>query len=381
MRFKAEKRMVRSWVFVGLAVFGSVNRAAMLVAQDAPVAAAFQEKARTVTARQHEWLKATPEQRVGLSELLGDDGARALAKKNGYEAICDGVDRTLPQGPDQVYRAPDGRTMVYEAKGGSSPVGRAYGYEQGTPEWAVESAKRVLKSAKAGPAEKTAAAEILRAAVERRLTVEVVRTKHRLGEPFLAVVEQSLNTTDDAARLARSALDGLVPPAANAIDDAARASAPLADDGASTVGKLAKAAPRIKAGRVAGKALIPLGLVIDGVCRAEDTKATEQRFASGEITQQQREIEHAKNGAGLVGGWTGAWAGAEIGATTGGAIGTAMAPGPGTAIGVAVGGAVGGVTGYFAGEAVAAEAAGWAVAKVHRTGNTLQAGWNWGFRN
>ena len=357
---------------------GLASRPAVSAAQETSGARIIAEAART-TRRQEQWLKATPEQRVGLAESLGEDGARALAKKNRYEVIYDGLDRTLPQGPDQVYRAADGRIIVYEAKGGSSSLGRAYGYEQGTPEWAVESAKRVLESAKAGTAEKTAASEILTAAAERRLTVEVVRTKHRLGEPFAAVVEQSLNTTDDAARLAKAALDSIVRAVATALDDAARASGQVIDDRGQRLGKIAKTAPRTKAGRLAGKALLPLGLVVDGTYRVTDATAVEEQFAGGRITQQEREIEHAKNGAGFVGGWGGAWAGAEVGAATGGAIGTAIVPGPGTAIGAVVGGTVGGVTGYFAGEAAAAKAAEWTVHKIHRTGTTLQYGWNWTF--
>lgn len=175
--------MVRSWLFAGLAVLPTfcavTNRPAASAAQEAPVAARVAEKGGAITPRRQEWLRATLEQRVGLSESLGEEGGRALAKKSGYEAICDGLDRTLPQGPDQGYRAADGRIVVYEVKGGSSPLRRAYGYQQGTPEWAVESAKRVLKSSRAGAAEKTAAWEILKAATEHRLTVEVVRTKQR----------------------------------------------------------------------------------------------------------------------------------------------------------------------------------------------------------
>lgn len=375
--------MVLRWVYVslaGLGMFGSANHLAVSAAEEVPVAATVVEKAKSMTPRQEVWLRATPVQRARLSELLGEEGGRALAKKNGHMAICDGLERTLPQGPDQVYRAADGRVVVYEAKGGTSPLRHAYGYHQGKPEWAVESAKRVLKSAKAGPAEKAAAGEILKAAAERRLTVEVVRTKHRLGEPFVAVVEQSLSTTDDASRLARAALDGLARPAATSLDDAARATEQLVDDTGRATGQTARAAPRATAGRVAGKVLVPVGMAIDGASRAKDAKAVEAQFASGQIGQQKREVEHAKNAAGFVGGWGGAWAGAEVGAATGGAVGSAVAPGPGTVIGAAVGGAAGGVAGYVAGEAAATKVADWTVNKIHRTGNTLQSAWHWAFR-
>lgn len=51
------------------------------------VASAVVEDATGVrTPRQQDWLRATPEQRARLSELLGEEGGRALAKKNGHVA-------------------------------------------------------------------------------------------------------------------------------------------------------------------------------------------------------------------------------------------------------------------------------------------------------
>ena len=94
--------MVRSWVFVGLIVLqilGFASRQAASVAQEMSGMAAVIEDG-VITSRQQGWLTATLEERAGISALLGEDGARALAKKNSYEAICDGLDRTLPQGPD-----------------------------------------------------------------------------------------------------------------------------------------------------------------------------------------------------------------------------------------------------------------------------------------
>lgn len=76
--------MVRNWVFVGLTVLemlASAGRPAVSAAQEVAGAAVFVKDADAATPRQQQWLNATPEQRVGLSELLGDDGARALAKK------------------------------------------------------------------------------------------------------------------------------------------------------------------------------------------------------------------------------------------------------------------------------------------------------------
>ncbi len=164
------------------------------------------EKAAAGTVRQQQWLAATPNERVRLAEAIGDDGARAMAKAKGYDLIYDGSSRTMPQGPDQVYRGKDGRVIVYEAKGGSGQLGHAYGYPQGSTEWAVESAKRVLRSAKASEAEQRAAKEILEAAAKGKIDVHVIRTSHVLGEPTAAVLEQSMRCSDDSTRLAQAAL-------------------------------------------------------------------------------------------------------------------------------------------------------------------------------
>ena len=60
---------------------------------------------KTITARQHEWLSASPRGRMKLAETIGENGMRAMAKSKGYEPICDGLDRVLPQGLDGVYGA------------------------------------------------------------------------------------------------------------------------------------------------------------------------------------------------------------------------------------------------------------------------------------
>ena len=145
-----------------------------------------------MTARQREWLKATINERVRLAEQLGEEGAQAYAAKKGYEPLLTKADKSLPQGFDQVYRAKDGSIVVIEAKGGSSAIGRAYGCQQGTPDWAVQAAKRVSESSKASVAERQAATIVLEAARDGKLTVQVVRTRHVLGEPVAAVLESTL---------------------------------------------------------------------------------------------------------------------------------------------------------------------------------------------
>lgn len=315
------------------------------------------------TPRQRAWLRATPEERVTLAEKLGEDGARAFARQRGWKPVFDGVGRTLRQGPDQVWRDADGIVHVLEAKGGTSQVARAYGHVQGSPEWAVKSAERFLRSARATAGERKAAQAVLEAAANGRLTVDVVRTSHVLGEPTVAVLEQSVNCTDEAARLARGALERLARKAATAagsIDDVARA------------GEAAAASRTVSTAlRTTARVAVPVAVAFDAGLRVNEGVHIERRFAASEITQEQREVEHARNVAGMAGGWGGAWAGAKLGAMGGCYAGTGVAPGPGTVVGGVAGGIVGGVVGYVGGEAAAEAAAEWTVDRVHAAGTTV----------
>lgn len=329
------------------------------------------------TPRQQAWLRATPEQRIALAEQLGDDGARAFARQRGWQSLFDGAGRTLPQGPDQVWRSADDVVHVIEAKGGGSPLNTAYGYRQGTPEWAVRSAQRVVGSSKATIAEREAAQAVLDAAARGRLQVHVVRTSHVLGEPTAAVMEQSLACTDDAARLARDALARTTRAVGAAADDAARV-ASAGSEAAGAVDDLARAGEVAAAERAtgavlrtAGRVAVPVAVAVDAGLRVNEGLNIERRFDAGELTQEQREVEHARNAAGMAGGWGGALVGAKLGAMGGGAAGTAVAPGPGTAIGGVAGCVAGGVAGYVGGEAAAEAAAEWAVERVHAAGTTI----------
>ena len=327
--------------------------------------------ARTAgTTRQQAWLKATVNQRVKLAEQLGDEGARAFAKAKGWSSVFDGAVRGVIQGPDQVYVAPDDVVHMIEAKGGSGQLGRGYGHAQGSSEWAVESAKRVLRHPSATEAERRGAALVLKAAAKGKLQVHVIRTSHVLGEPIAAVLEQTVNGSDEAARLAQLASDDIGRSAAQVVDDAARVSDDVAR--AASTGRTVL--------RATAKAAVPVAIAVDGGLRVRDGLATERQFHAGEISVQQREVAHAKNVAGMAGGWGGAFAGAKIGALGGGAAGSAVAPGPGTAIGGVVGGIAGGVAGYVGGEAASEAAAEWTVKHVHSAGMTIadsaEAAWS-----
>jgi hypothetical protein len=308
-----------------------------------------------VTANQRAWLNATMPERIRLAEEIGEAGARQFAGSKGWTSLFDGTGRTLAQGPDQIYQAADKVVHVIEAKGGTSALGHAYGHPQGSSNWAVESARRVIHSNKASVAERKAAAEMIRAASEGRMQVHVVRTKHVLGEPTVALLEQTMTTTDDAAKAAaRIAATELADDVLRATDDVATA--------ASNTGS--------KVLRGLSRAALPVAATVDVGLRGYEAMEVEESFAQGNVTEQQRETAHAKNAAGLVGGWGGALAGAKLGATGGGVAGTALG-GVGAPIGVAVGGIAGGVAGYIGGEAAAEAAADWTMDKVHRSGNTI----------
>jgi hypothetical protein len=371
-----------SKIVSGIAIIGSLFCAIPTVAQTVTpeVATTTIEVGSSApgTIRQQAWLKSTVDQRIRLAEQLGDEGARTFAKAKAWTPVFDGIYRTLVQGPDQVYLGSDDLVHVIEAKGGSSQLSHAYGHPQGSTEWAVEAAKRVLRNSSATEAERRGSQLIIEAASKGKLQVHVVRTSHILGEPTAAVLEQTVHCSDEAARIAQSALDNIARTVAHGTDDAARA----VDDLART------AAEGSTVTKTVAKAALPAAIVVDAGFRVRDGIKVEQQYASGMISSQQREIAHARNAAGMAGGWAGAWGGAQIGTAGGATAGTAVAPGPGTAIGGVAGGIAGGIAGYFGGEAVAAATAEWAVDRVHSAGTTvsntansaarsIQCAWSW----
>ena len=94
----------------------------------------------------------------------------------------------------------------------------------------------------------------------------------------------------------------------------------------------------------AGKALMAAGVVVDAGARAHQAYQVEQKFRRGDISDRDRVIAHAKNVAGMAGGWGGATALGSQGALWGSALGP---------VGTIVGGAGGGALGYVGGEKLA----------------------------
>lgn len=317
------------------------------------------------TSNQEKWLKASPQQRIEIAEEIGEDGARRLARSKGWVPLLEEGKKMFPQGPDQIYRGSEGIVHVVEAKGGGSQLGHAYGYPQGTPEWAVKSAERIVMSQTATDLEKKAAMEVIEAAAKGKMEIHVIRTRHVLGEPGKPVIEQSVKCTKQASEMARLSLGTIamqmpkrnprasVLPStserrvANKVDDTSRAAAKVGKatgKAASTFGKAAS-----KAAKIAG----PAGLVIEAGVRGSDVIDTERKFQAGEITEEERRVNHAENAGGLVGGVGGAACGAAAGAAIGAPFGGIGAV-PGAVIGGVIGGIAGGVVGDTVGGKVGA---------------------------
>ena len=156
----------------------------------------------------------------------------------------------------------------------------------------------MLHSPNASTAEKTAAELILRSAVKGKLEVHVIRTSHVLGEPTAAVLKQSSKVTETAAGLAKSTLDDFARSSVGAIESVAT-KIPTKSFG----GKILKSTAKVA---------VPVAVAIDAGLRSTDAADVERRFGAGEITQEEREIAHSKNAAGMAGGWGGAAGGAWL---------------------------------------------------------------------
>ena len=223
-------------------------------------AQALMQRESSPTPAQQSWLKATDlNERIKMAEQIGEDGARRLARSKGWVPLLEEGKKTVPQGPDQIYRGKNGIVHVVEAKGGSSQLGHAYGYPQASPEWAVKSAERIATSRTATELEKQAAREVLAAAAKGQLEVHVIRTTHVLGEPTKVFFEQSTKCTKQATLLAASSMNNGAVTGRSALSSSkkveraavseAKAAAHASTQTAKSTGSVARTA-----GKVAGKA-------------------------------------------------------------------------------------------------------------------------------
>jgi outer membrane lipoprotein SlyB len=169
-------------------------------------------------------------------------------------------------------------------------------------------------------------------------------------------------STKAVVRTAPHAVTTLKPsvPAASATDELASATARSADDVIRPVSKLL--------GRAAGFA----GVAWEVGSKGWQSYKMEQRFAKGEVSHYEREVEHAANAGAAVGGLGGSAGGLVLGAEAG----TVICPGVGTLAGAVVGAVGGGI----AGDKVMRDASANAVVLVHKSGTTVtevaSKGWN-----
>ncbi len=294
--------------------------------------------------------------------------------------------------------APDGSICVVEAKGGGSPLGEGYGHRQATPEWAVKSAERVMRSPGATYEAKEASKRVLEAAAEKKLKVYLIRTPHVRGKAKEPIVELVMGCSDEAARMAREILaptpvakmrgesrEKNLGVGMKVLAESSKKAALLSSEEASAVRAAGRAGKMIDAEMESARVLrcVPkvdksvaktagtMAMAIDLGMAVHEISETEARFRNYEITQQERELRHAEVIAGRAGGWSGAWAGMWVGGEVGGAAGSCVAPGPGTAVGGVVGATAGGIVGYFVGEEAAREISSAAVKAVHDSGTTI----------
>ena len=113
-------------------------------------------------------------------------------------------------------------------------------------------------------------------------------------------------------------------------------------------------------------------IAYEAYVRGSEVQATEQRFARGEISQQEREVDHSRSAGKAVGGAFGAVVGAKAGAAAGAAIGSFAGP-AGTAVGGVVGGLGGAVGGALGGEVVIGRATAAATRSIHSAGTTISS--------
>lgn len=204
------------------------------------------------------------------------------------------------------------------------------------------------------------------APLPERSFVETVSRTHCQAQ-WNATAKQLAAATDDAARAVAASDDAIrgatvtttaeVSQAATVAKQAAAKAGGAADDVVTTVGRSVV--------RWAG----PVAYAYEVGYRGYRVYSTEAKYAAGEISQEEREVEHAGNAGGAAGGVGGATGGAYGGA----AVGTMICPGIGTVAGGVVGAVGGAIGGSHAGEYVA-EAA---MDAVHATGTTVRGAVRW----
>jgi hypothetical protein len=139
-------------------------------------------------------------------EIIADDWAMWFADQHGWTRVLTGQDKRRPQGLDQVWIKPDGKNVVIEVKGNTSKTITAYGERQGTPEWAVKSARATLVSPTASTLEKVASRSFLENASRGNAECYLIRVRQSGGIATGLEIEKNYPITRDAIKLAKQSL-------------------------------------------------------------------------------------------------------------------------------------------------------------------------------
>lgn len=143
------------------------------------------------------YLKVSPynaQGKIRIAETIGDAGAQAYARSMNYQPIYQGRPGQ-GQGFDAIFRAGK-QVVVVEAKGGSGQLKIYRGHQQGTLDYTLKVADYVKNSKTASITAKIAANEVIKAAQEGRLVIQVAMTRHIHGTPQNTKVQTTYKKID-----------------------------------------------------------------------------------------------------------------------------------------------------------------------------------------
>jgi|GEM_PF-6509920 len=118
-----------------------------------------------------------------------------------------------------------------------------------------------------------------------------------------------------------------------------------------SAGEATKAGTKAKIVRGAGRVVTVAAVVVEGAVVVNRIIDTEEAYAEGTLSAQERGARHAEAVGGAIGGTLGGYAGATAGAAGGAVLGSLAGP-AGTVGGGVGGGVVGGMVGGYAGDKV-----------------------------
>ncbi len=270
-----------------------------------------------------------------LSAINGDAAVRAAldaGRSQGWEVLYSGQDGG-PHGPDLVFQDPAKRIFfwdsknavvhVFEVKANNTPLRVYHGHLQGTPGYAVASAKYALGRRGLSAEQRVACQLVLEAASKPgKLKCYVVRTPVAQGQA-----------------VGRTTINEVVKQTANN----------------AVVEQLSKPRDYKFAGKVVARGIVLLVMakdVRDGVLGAIEIERLYDEGQFDEFTRDLQQVRNASQTGGRVAGTlAGLWFGAKAGAALGALAGSVAGP-VGSVVAGTLGSVIVGVACYMGGEAV-----------------------------